>query len=92
MRDILDLQLTPSEAAAESAVGDEIIILHLTQGTYYGLDAVGARMWTLIKQGVALGDICQRVSEEFSTDLATVKTDARNFFRDLQAQGLLVVG
>jgi hypothetical protein len=32
-------------------VGDETVILDLANGTYYGLDPVGARMWQLMSEG-----------------------------------------
>ena len=57
MTDILDRHLAPSPDAAESAVGNETVILHLVNGTYYGLDPVGTRIWGLIKEGVAMPDM-----------------------------------
>ena len=92
MTDILERQLSCSDAVADSSVGDETVILHLTDGTYYGLDVVGTRIWTMIKHGVSTSDICQRLAEDFETDLATIEADARKFLSDLEAQGILIVG
>jgi len=92
MTDILHRLLAPSPDAAESAVGDETVILHLVNGTYYGLDAVGTRIWTLLKDGVATPDICVRLAEEYEVELATFEADARKFLTDLEAQGILVDG
>lgn len=92
MTDILDRRLTPSPDAAESAVGDETVILHLVNGTYYGLDAVGTRIWAMIKEGVATADICRRLAEEYEVDLATIEADARKFLAELEAQGILIDG
>ena len=38
-------------------VGSEIVLLDLTSGTYFGLDAVGARIWQLIAAGQSLAKI-----------------------------------
>jgi hypothetical protein len=92
MTDILHRTLTPSPDVAESPVGEETVILHLTNGTYYGLDSVGTRIWQMIKEGVAMPDICQRVAHDYDVDLATIESDARKFLADLEAQGILVSG
>lgn len=92
MTDILGRRLTPSPDAAESAVGDETVILHLTNGTYYGLDAVGTRIWALLKDGIAAPEICRRLAEDYGVELATIEADARVFLSDLEAQGILVDG
>ena len=92
MTDILQRNLVPSPHSVESAVGEETVILHLTNGTYYGLDSVGTRIWHMIKEGVAIPDICQRVAHDYDVDLATIEADARKFLADLEAQGILVSG
>lgn len=92
MTDILDRNLAPSPDAAESAVGDETVILHLVNGTYYGLDPVGTRIWALLKDGVAPPEICRRLADEYEMDLATVEADSRKFLNDLAAQGIVVDG
>lgn len=92
MNDILRRRLRPSPDAVESAVGDETVILHLGHGTYYGLDAVGTRIWKMIGQQMAIADVCQQLAEAYDVDLATVQLDARKFLVDLEAQGILVDG
>ena len=90
MTDILARRLTPSPDAAESAVGDETVILHLVNGTYYGLDPVGTRIWELIKQGMSMPEICSTLAAEYGVELTTIEADARTFLTDLEAQGILV--
>ncbi len=92
MTDILQRRLAPSPDAAESAVGDETVILNLVNGTYYGLDPVGTRIWALLKDGVATPEICRRLADEYDIDLVTIEADARTFLGDLEAQGILVDG
>ena len=92
MTDILNRQFAPSPEIAESLVGDETVMLHLANGTYYGLDAVGTRIWGLIKAGVAMPAICTQLAEEYGIALPTVEEDARRFVADLEAQGILIDG
>ena len=90
MTDVLQRRLSISLHAVENAVGDETIILHLKNGTYYGLDPVGTRIWALLKDGVAPTEICRRLADEYQVELATFEADARKFLSDLEAQGILV--
>ena len=92
MIDILQRRLTPSPEAATSAVGDETIILHLVNGTYYGLDPVGTEIWAMIKEGVATADICRQLAGKYDIDMPTIEADARKFLTDLEAHGILVDG
>lgn len=92
MTDILQRRLSVSPHAVESAVGDETVILHLKNGTYYGLDPVGTRIWALLKAGVATADICRQLGEEYAVDLPTIEEDARRFLTDLEAHGILIDG
>lgn len=92
MSDILHRDLTPSSHVAENEVGDETVILHLANGTYYGLDMVGTRIWALLKDGVSPPEICQRLATEYGVDLAAFEADARAFLSDLETQGILVDG
>ena len=90
MTDILDRSLSPSPDAATSAVGDETVILNLVNGTYYGLDPVGTRIWEMLQDGTASGEICRTLAAEYMVDLATIEADTRKFLGELEAQGILV--
>lgn len=90
MTDILQRRLVPSADAATSAVGDETVILHLVNGTYYGLDEIGTRIWTMLKDEVAPPEICRLLADEYGIDQAIIEADARRFLSDLEAQGIVV--
>ena len=92
MTDIMTRALKPCPDAVESAVGDETVILHLVNGTYYGLDPVGTRIWAMIKDGAAMPDICRKLADDYGVALAMIEDDARQFLTDLEAQGILVDG
>ena len=90
MTDILERRLVPSDDALESAVGDETVILHLKNSTYYGLDPVGTRIWALLKEGLTPPDICDRLAIEYDMPRETIEADARKFLGDLAAQDIVV--
>lgn len=83
--DPLTERLAPSAEAVESRVGDETILLHMKSGTYFGLDAMGTRIWAMLKEGLSPAAICDRLEEEFEVDRATVEADTRRFLDELKA-------
>jgi hypothetical protein len=73
-------------------VGDEIVLLHLENGTYYGLDPVGTRIWALLKQDHGPVEICRLLSAEYEVAPETVEQDVRSFLTDLKSHGIVIEG
>ena len=90
MTDILQRRLTPSADAVESPVGDETVILHLTNSTYYGLDAIGTRIWSMLKEGLTPDAICESLATEYGIAQEVIEADARRFLEELEAQNMIV--
>jgi hypothetical protein len=49
-------------------VGGEAVLLHLERGVYYGLNAVGARVWQLLQSPLTLSAIVEQVELEFEVE------------------------
>jgi hypothetical protein len=88
--DILDRKFRQNADAVESSVGDETVLLHLTRGNYYGLDEMGTRVWTALKEGRTAREVCAELAQEFGVDEEIVQADGRNFLEDLTANDLAV--
>lgn len=81
--------LAPTDQALESRVGPETVILHLESGYYFGLDAVGTRVWELLKEGNTVESICTHLRQEYSDAGDAVENDVRAFIEDLLQNNLL---
>ena len=69
-------------------VGAEAIILGMTNGVYYGLDGVGARIWTLIQAPHALGEIADTLEAEFEVEHDRAWADLCSLAAELIERGL----
>lgn len=78
----------PPEAMARQ-VGDETVILDLASGNYFGLDAVGARIWQLIGEGRTLDQVCEVVVAEYDVSRDVAERDLLSLVEELQGRGLL---
>jgi hypothetical protein len=82
-------QPTPGQVYADLA--GELAILNQTTGIYYGLDSVGARIWTLIADGSTVGEIRAILIDEYDVDGKQVEADLIMLLSDLKEKGLIEV-
>ncbi len=71
-------------------IDQEAVLLDLASGRYYGLNAVGARVWTLLAGGASVDAIVAAISAEFDADDAQIARDVGDLLADLRARGLIV--
>lgn len=64
-----------SKGQLASSVGGETVILGLDAGHYYGVDAVGARVWQLIQQPASVASIRDTLVREYDVDPARCESD-----------------
>jgi Coenzyme PQQ synthesis protein D (PqqD) len=74
-----------------SSLGEEAVILELTQGVYYGLNAVGARIWELLKEPRTAGEIRDVILDEYDAEPEAVTRDLLGLLTDLADRGLIEV-
>jgi hypothetical protein len=78
-----------SRDQASTLVGTEAIILGMTDGVYYGLDGVGARIWDLIQSPRSLGEVTDRLVAEFEVEADRAWEDLNALANDLISRGLV---
>jgi hypothetical protein len=74
-----------------SDLGDEVAILNLRSGEYFGLNPVGAFVWVLIQEPKTIGEICDAVVREFDVTAERCQQDIAVLVGELRAQNLVDV-
>jgi len=72
-------------------MGGETVILDLNSGIYYGLDVVGARVWTLIEHVISVQAVCETIVSEYDVDAETCSRDVLAFVNQMRDIGLVEV-
>jgi hypothetical protein len=67
----LDSELVASTTHVSCELGDEVVILSLSTGEYYGLNPVAARVWTLLQEPRRVAEIRDRLLDEYPDVTAT---------------------
>lgn len=78
-----------SASALVQNVGEECVILDLSTGTYFGLDPVGARAWSLLTEGRSVPAIIETLLGEYEVQRQDLEKDIDSLLRDLRASGLI---
>ena len=80
-----------SKDQVSSDLGSEVAILHLQAGAYYGLDAVGSRVWSLIQEPRTLRELHGILVSEYEVDPVRCERDLIALLRGLADEGLVEV-
>jgi hypothetical protein len=80
----------PPEVMARQ-VGDETVILNLANGTYFGLDPTGARIWQLLSEGKGLAYVCAALLDEYEISPNKLEADIDRLLGELSANGLVTI-
>jgi hypothetical protein len=72
-------------------VGEEVVMLDLAGGTYFGLDPIGARIWELMADGKTLGEIRDQMLAEYEVTPEELERDILRLADELNGQGLIQV-
>lgn len=79
-----------AESAIFEKVGDEMVILNMDDGQYYGLDEIGCRMLELIQAHGDIEPVVQQLAIEYDTSADTLRADLLALLAQLQAHGLVL--
>ena len=72
-------------------IGGEAAILRLDNAVYYGLDLVGARVWSLVQEPQTFGALRDTLLEEYNVEADNLETDLRELLEQLAQYGLIEV-
>lgn len=72
-------------------VAGETVLLDLESECYFGLDAVGTRIWQLIGDSGELHEIYTTLLEEYEVDEAQLLSDLEALITEACGQGLITL-
>ena len=72
-------------------IGEDLVILDLNSGTYFGLDPVGARIWELLAEGKTVGETCDTLINVYEVEPERLQQDVFNLMDTLFERGLITL-
>ncbi|MGM1051958.1 MAG: PqqD family peptide modification chaperone [Pseudomonadota bacterium] len=91
MQKQLDISCCVQRAVSplSSQVGDDLVLLSVERGMYYGVPVVGRRIWELMDKQVAISAICDQLMREFTVDRDTCENQVLDFIGQLEEEKLV---
>jgi hypothetical protein len=69
----------------------EAVLLNLKSGTYFGLNAMGTRIWELIQKPAKVSDVYQHLLNEYEVDPGECQEELLSFLGQLRTNDLIKV-
>jgi hypothetical protein len=85
----LETRVVASDRQITSQLGDESIILDLDKGVYFGLDAIGSRIWTMLETPCSAREVCDVLQQEYEVAPAECEEAILALFQDLHGRALI---
>lgn len=89
MSDLLETRWQISDQAVAHSVAGKIVILNLGNGTYVGLDPIGARLWEALAAGALPSSICGSLLETYDVQPDRLADDLRALLAELARNNLV---
>jgi hypothetical protein len=80
-----------SEQIISQEVSGETVLLDLQSECYFGLDAVGTRIWQLIRDSGDLRTIYSTLLEEYEVEETQLRADLEALITDAHNRGLITL-
>ncbi|MEP5152132.1 PqqD family protein [Planktotalea sp.] len=69
---------------------DELVMMDVTQGSYFALNQVGGHIWVQLETPQTLAGLIENVQQSFTaSDTAQIAADVRTFITELAAKNLI---
>ncbi|HEY4777486.1 MAG TPA: PqqD family peptide modification chaperone [Candidatus Acidoferrales bacterium] len=72
-------------------LGEESAILNLKNSMYYGMNPVGTRIWTLLKEPRSVEQLRDALLNEYDVDAALCERDLLDLLGKMKSEGLIEV-
>jgi hypothetical protein len=85
----LETRLRCRDGHMTADLGGEVAILNMETGAYYGLDAIGSRIWSILGGGCTVGGLRDAILAEYDVAPAQCEEDLQRLLGDLARHQLV---
>lgn len=72
-------------------VNDELVVLSVEHGKYFGFDDIAQTIWERIQTPISVNMLCKDLAEQFDGDSEIIRKDVLDFLNKLYAEGIIVL-
>ncbi|CAD6875579.1 PqqD family peptide modification chaperone [Methylomonas fluvii] len=85
----LNSTICRSKELLSTQIDDEMVLMSIDRGNYYGLDAIATDIWQRLEQPVAVSDLCAALVKEYDADTETISRDVLSLLEQFASEGFI---
>lgn len=85
-----ETQIVRNESILGSVLSEEAVLMNIEQGSYHGLDKVGAEIWEMAETPVALGHVIDTLGARYKVTPEQCQTDVIAFVDALITRDIVI--
>jgi hypothetical protein len=87
----MDTNMQRNREMIYADMAGDTVMFSIEQGEYYGLDAIGTRIWHLLEKEMSVQEICTILRSEYDVSGTQCGDDVRRFLQELLDQHIIEV-
>ena len=87
----LDTLIVRTDSVITAGMGDEIVMMSMERSCYYGLDAIGSKIWDRIETPIRVCDLCQGLLGDFEVEREQCQIDVLAFLNELYGNDIISI-
>lgn len=92
MTDIVDAtRISRSTSLLVAPVNDEMVMMDLDLGRYYGLDEIGADIWGRLEAPITFAALIDGLAGDYDAERAVIEDDARKLLSLMASHKVVVL-
>jgi hypothetical protein len=73
----------------QSAIGEEVVMLDMDSGFYFGLNSVASIIWRKLEKEISFEEIISELLEDYNIDEVTCENETRIFLNQLLEKNII---
>ena len=74
-----------------SAMDDEVVMMSVDQGLFFGIDAIGTHIWTLLETPLKVEVLIEKLMAHYNVEQAVCENDTLLFLNDMLGRKVILV-
>lgn len=83
--------ISKSKDSLSAQVEDELVLMSIEKGNYYGLDPIATDIWNRLEQPIIIGELCAHLADEYDADLETIARDVVALLEQFYREGFIEI-
>jgi hypothetical protein len=75
----------------QSKIGEEVVMLDMESGFYFGLNSVASIIWDMMENGISFEDLCDQLTEQFEVERTLCEADTQELLDQLLEKKIIRV-